>query len=182
MPPDTDRSRGPGREVAIHWRGRRARAWVPAPLATRDLDCGAATARRVGEALALVRTVSSFLGSPWEPVARLLLRAEGVASSAIEGIRAPVAEVAAAELDEANAGGTAAWVADNLATVIEALASAEATPLDAELLHSWHRRLMRHGTLEPSMVGAFRNAQGWISGTSPLDAAYVPPPPEAIPA
>src|SRR5205823_4414635 len=48
-------------------------------------------------------------------------------------------------------------------------------------LHDWHRRLMRHSTLDASMIGAFREAQGWIGGTSPLDAAYVPPPPTHVP-
>jgi Fic family protein len=121
------------------------------------------------------------VSSVWEPTARLLLRAEGVASSSIEGLRAPAAEVAAAELDESAVESTSAWVADNLAVVTEALSTATAAPLRISRLHAWHRRLMRHSRLAPGMVGAFRSAQGWVGGTSPLDAAYVPPPPDHIP-
>jgi Fic family protein len=104
-----------------------------------------------------------------------------VASSAIEGLHAPLAEVAAAELDDSAVETASAWVADNLAAVTHALTTASASPLSVDLLHSWHRRLMRHGSLDASMVGAFRQAQGWIGGTSPLDATYVPPPPTDVP-
>ena len=31
------------------------------------------------------------------------------------------------------------------------------------------------------MVGTFRPALGWVGGTSPFNAAYVPPPPSEIP-
>src|SRR5690606_6758025 len=49
-------------------------------------------------------------------------------------------------------------------------------------LHAWHARLMEHGGLPPELVGRFRDAQGWIGGRGPQDAAYVPPPPDAVPA
>jgi Fic family protein len=171
----------PGTEVPITWRGRRARAWVPAPLATRRLDLSPTTARRTGEALALVSTAGRTLPSLGEPVARLLLRAEGLASSNIEGLRVPLAELAAAELDGSGADATASWVADNLAVVGRALAGAATSDLSVDLLHEWHRRLMRSSGLDPAVVGAFRSAQGWVGGTSPLDAAFVPPPPELVP-
>lgn len=109
---------------------------------------------------------------------RLLLRAEGVASSNIEGVRAPIALVAAAELDDEAAGTTAAWVADNLAAVQSAVADATTTSLTIESLHRWHRELMRPSGLPPELIGRFRPAQRWIGGTSPLDAVFVPPPPE----
>ena len=48
-------------------------------------------------------------------------------------------------------------------------------------LHRWHRRLMRHGRLPAHMIGVFPPALGWVGGASPLDAAYVPPPPSEIP-
>lgn len=171
----------PGREVPIDWRGRAARAWLPAPLSSRDLEVGVGTARRSGEALAQLRALSTVRSSAWEPTARLLLRAEGVASSSIEGLRAPAAEVAAAELDAVAVDDAPAWVADNLAVVTEALGTATTASLSVARLHAWHRRLMRHSRVAPEMVGAFRGAQGWVGGTSPLDAAYVPPPPEHVP-
>ena len=78
------------------------------------------------------------------------------------------------------AGGTAGWVADNLVVIQRALDTAH-EPLTAEILHRWHRQLMRNGTLSPDLVGAFRPTLGWVGGNSPLDAAYVPPPPSEVP-
>jgi Fic family protein len=36
------------------------------------------------------------------------------------------------------------------------------------------------GSLPGHLVGAFRTEQSWVGGTSPRDAAYVPPPPELV--
>jgi len=41
-----------------------------------------------------------LLPGTWEPIARILLRAEGVASSNIEGLRAPLESVVAAAIDD----------------------------------------------------------------------------------
>ena len=69
--------------------------------------------------MAAVR-VSGSASTRFEPLALLLLRAEGVASSYIEGLRTPLTDVAAAEVgDTSNA--TAAWVVDNLTAVRYAL-------------------------------------------------------------
>ena len=47
----------------------------------------------------------------------------------------------------------------------------------------WHRRLTGSwGGLPDSLVGALRVEQSWIGGSTPLDAAFVPPPPEHVPA
>ncbi|GEM_PF-4411080 len=40
---------------------------------------------------------------------------------------------------------------------------------------------MASSPLPDRYIGRFRNEQGWIGGTSPLDAAFVPPPPEMVP-
>lgn len=171
-----------GTEITIEWNGRPATAWSPDPLASRDIEVGADVVRRTERAVAAVRMADARLPSGREPLARLLLRTEGVASSNIEGLHAHVADVAAAELDGDAVGGDAAWVADNLGAVTEALASARGgRRLTRAALHGWHARLMRHSALDPGMVGAFRRAQGWIGGSSPRDAAYVPPPPELVP-
>lgn len=170
-----------GTEVVIEWNGRPARAWRPDPLAGLPIDVGADVARRTERAVAAVRAADVHIPVGWEPLARLLLRVEGVASSNIEGLHAAVADVAAADLDHEAVGQDAAWVADNLGAVTEALAAAAAgSRLTLRALHAWHSRLMRAGRLDPSMVGAFRRAQGWIGGSSPRDAAYVPPPPGEV--
>jgi len=169
-----------GREVRIEWNGRSVAAWVPTSLAVREVRLTETTVRLTEQAAAAARRGSDAMPADWEALARLLLRAEGVASSYVEGVRAPVAEIAAAELDPA-VGETAAWVADNLAAVVQAVGEARAGPLQIESLHRWHRRLMAGASNLPArLIGASRDLQGWIGGTSPLDAALVVPPPELI--
>lgn len=170
----------PGHEHTIEWRGRKVNAWVPDPLAERDLTLTEPTARRTERAAAAARRGSDSLPADWGALARLLLRAEGVASSFVEGVRAPLAQVAAAELDP-SVGESAAWIADNAAATQAAIDGARKAPLDAKVLHRWYRRLMAGaGHLPERQVGAWREEPGWIGGTSPLDAAAVVPPPELI--
>jgi Fic family protein len=107
----------------------------------------------------------------------MLLRAEGLASSNIEGVRAPVAQVVAAELGVG--GGPAGWVADNLAAVAVGLRD-PSQDLTVETLNSWHRRLMGRSQLPPELVGRLRQSQNWIGGRSPLEAAFVPPPAQHV--
>ncbi len=134
-------------------------------------------ARATERAAAAVVRVGDRVPGGWEPLARLLLRAEGIASSNIEGLRAPTAAVAAAELDEAGAPRGAVLVAGNLAVVTDALEHAGSRRrLTVATLNAWHRRLMQDAELPPRMVGAFRDAQSWIGGRGPQDAAFVPPP------
>ena len=171
-----------GAEVAIEWHGHPARAWMPLPLAARDLSLGVDPVRATERAAAEVRRVGDRLPGGWEPLARLLLRAEGIASSNIEGLHAPVAAVVAAEAGDPSAVPPAPSVADNLGVVGHVLAHARgAAPVTVDDLHRWHAELMRHGGLPPHLVGAFRDTQGWIGGRGPQDAAYVPPPADAVP-
>ena len=107
-----------GRGVTVEWRGRPVRAWVPAPLAQRDLTLSTAAARAAERAVAALRVADARLPATWEPLARLLLRHEGMASSGIEGLREPIESVLVAE--RTGAGGTAGWVADNLAVIDDA--------------------------------------------------------------
>ena len=167
-----------GREVEIVWHGHPVRAWVPTPLAAQHFDLSGRTVRLSEHALAAVRQ-AGHRSARFGAVATLLLRSEGVASSHIEGVRAPLAEVAAAEV-----GGTlsepATYVADNLGAVVGALGSPR-RPLSEEHLHVWHRRLMESaGQLPDRMVGAYRTELSWIGGSSPRDAGFVPPPPEYV--
>jgi len=172
-----------GVEVAIEWNGRPARAWLPDPIASRSLDLPVEIARATERAAAAATRVGDRLPSGWEPLARLLLRAEGIASSNIEGLRATAAQVAVAELDGAAAPHDAALVADNLAVVTEALNHARGNErITVDDLHGWHARLMRSSELAPHLIAAFRNTQGWIGGRGPRDAAYVPPPAPNVPA
>jgi Fic family protein len=167
-----------GHEVTVAWNGAPARAWVPDLLAGQDFEVSIRTARRTEQAIAAVRA-SGSASARFEPLALLLLRAEGVASSYIEGLRTPLADIAAAEVGEIS-NATAVWVADNLTAVRYAL-DGSGDNLTIEAIHEWHRLLMGpSGRLPEEMVGAFRTAQSWIGGTSPRTASFVPPPPDRV--
>ncbi len=171
-----------GAEVLIVWRGRRARAFVPTRLADRDLSLDARSVAGASRAQAAVEHGAETMPEDFAALARLLLRAEGVASSFIEGVTAPVVDIVLAEADESGAPSAAAWVAANLTAVTDAVANAHAGPLTIESLCDWHRTLMTGSPTPAQHVGVLRAEQGWIGGTSPLDAHLVTPPPEEVPA
>jgi hypothetical protein len=110
-----------GSEVEVIWSGRRVRAFVPALLEDRELALDVSTAARAAAAATEVGHAAEALDPDIEPLARLLLRAEGVASSYIEGVTAPVVDIVLAEEQIGRQeAGSAAWVASNLAAVTEA--------------------------------------------------------------
>lgn len=166
-----------GHHVSVDWQGRSVRAWVPDTIATFVPELAEVTVRAT-ERAATAAEHAGELAVGLEAAARLLLRSEGLASSFIEGLEASAEAVAAAEFDPL-ASGTAAWVADNLAVVEDALA--DTGPLTEELLLGWHQRLMRHSQLDPRWIGTWRDRQAWIGGGTPLTAAFVPAPAPEIP-
>lgn len=168
-------------DVPIVWRGRRARAFVPTRLAERDLSLDARTVADAARAQAAVEHGAETMPEDFAALARLLLRAEGVASSFIEGVTAPVVEIVLAEADEGAAPSAAGWVAANLAAVTEAIEGATTGPLTVGSVCHWHRTLMTGSPTPAEHVGVLRADQGWIGGTSPLDAHLVTPPPEEVP-
>jgi len=171
-----------GVEIPIVWRGRRARAFVPTRLDDRDLSLDARTVADAARAQAAVEHGAETMPEDFAALARLLLRAEGVASSFIEGVTAPVVDIVLAEADDSGAPSAAAWVAANLAAVTEAVEAAHVGTLTVESLCAWHRTLMTGSPMPAQHVGMLRTEQGWIGGTSPLDAHFVTSPPDEVPA
>ena len=171
-----------GAEVPIRWRGRRALAFVPARLAERDLSLTAETVARTTRAQAAVEHAAEMMPEDYAPLARLLLRAEGSASSFIEGVSAPVLDIVLAEAGAQPEPSAAAWVAANLAAASEAIGEARAGRLSVNSLCRWHRTLMTGSPTPARHIGTLRTEQGWIGGMSPLDAHVVTPPPEQVPA
>ena len=168
-----------GSAVEVVWRGRRVVAFVPDLLETRDLEVDARSAAKVAVAANEIAHAAAALTADYEPLARLVLRAEGLASSYIEGVTAPVVDIVLAEERAGAAPSSAAGlVAANLATVADAVASAaEHAPLSVELLCAWQGMLLAGSPTPERYVGRVRDEQGWIGGTSPLDAHLVTPPP-----
>jgi Fic family protein len=163
-------------------------AYVPDRLVGRDImldgdvaadvaDAEVAIARLDVEASALIET---------EALARILLRAESVASSRIEGL-----EVGAGRLLRAEAvrelGGyvkdlTAAEVLANIDAMRFAVQSiGQSEEIVLEQLLEVHRRLLS-GTWLDRHAGKLRTEQNWIGGSShnPCSAAFVPAPPEHV--
>lgn len=170
-----------GAEVPVVWQGRRVRAFVPELLSERDLALSPGALAATAAASAQVALGAASMPEDHKPLARLLLRAEGVASSYLEGLTAPLPDVVLAEAG-GQPGTTAGWVAANSAALGAAVADAHERALDVDLMCAWHALLMAGSPLLGRHVGAVRREQGWIGGTSPLDAALVTPPPDHLPA
>ena len=167
-----------GAEIPVVWQGRRVRAFVPSLLADRDLSLSSEAVARSATAAAEVGHAAAATHD-YEVLVRLLLRAEGVASSYIEGVAASAVDVVLAERVDGE-HTPAAWVAGNLSAIGQAIAQAEHGRLTVRTLCEWHRTLMAGSPTPQHHVGRVRTEQGWIGGTSPLDAALVTPPAERL--
>jgi Fic family protein len=117
----------------------------------------------------------------------LLLRAESVASSRLEGLevgpRRLLRAEAARQMGETPADITAEEVLGNIDAMRAALAIGESDePITADALLKVHRRLLRDTAIRQH-AGRIRTVQNWIGGSeyNPCSAAYVPPPAERVP-
>jgi Fic family protein len=142
-------------------------------VADAERDIG----RLDAEALALADT---------EALARLLLRAESVASSRIEGLevggRRLLRAEAAREFGDVASDVTAAEVLANIDAMLWAVRGAGGQgAISLDHLLEVHRRLLA-GTRHEAHAGLLRTEQNWIGGSSynPCSAAFVPPPPELV--
>ena len=163
-------------------------AYVPDPLIGRKTvldgdvaadvaDAEAAIVRLNADARALVDT---------EALARILLRAEAVASSRIEGLEVGARRLLHAEvirgLKEASSDVTATEVLGNIDAMVYGVDAVEpGGPITVDVLLEVHRRLLA-GTRLEEYGGRFREEQNWIGGSSynPCSAAFVPPPHEYV--
>lgn len=170
----------PGKECPIIWRGRRAKAFVPSMLDVRSIDLSSVTRSRTAVAAAEISSTAASMPSGHVPLARLLLRAEGVASSYLEGVTAPITDIVMAEADGGELATPAGLVASNFAAITSAVDSA-GDELTTEMLCAWQRTVVHGSPLPSRYVGVIRDEQGWIGGTSPLDAALVTSPPDRLP-
>jgi Fic family protein len=163
-------------------------AYLPDPLVGRRFmlsgdvaadvaDAEAAITRLNAEATALVDT---------EALARMLLRAESVASSRIEGLEIGARRLLRAEavrsIRDSSSDLSATEVLGNIDAMlygVEQIGRGDEITLD--LLLDIHRRLLAGTRLEPH-AGSFRQVQSWIGGSdyNPCAAAYVPPPHELV--
>jgi Fic family protein len=163
-------------------------AYVPDLLTGRKLMFDATAAADIADAeraIALLDTEASALVDT-EALARILLRAECVASSRIEGLEVGARRLlraeAAIDLGEQPADVTAAEVLANIEAMASAIRQiAPGDPITADLVLGFHRRLLA-GTRLEAYAGHIRDEQNWIGGSdhNPCSAAFIPPPPEYV--
>ncbi len=122
-----------------------------------------------------------------EPLARLLLRAEAVSSSRIEGLEMPASKLLEyEELDRLGVDhrldSTEAQVLGNLHALVESIEEVASGPLTVQGICDVHRILLAGTHLERE-AGKIRTEQNWIGGNrvNPVGASYVPPEPQEVP-
>lgn len=164
-------------------------AYIPDLLVDRSFSLEGSTAADVADAEAAIRRLNQHGGTlaDSEAMARLLLRAEAVASSRIEGLEVGGRRLLKADLSRRFQGPrpdvTATEVLNNIEAMdwaVETLSGASRLRVD-DLL-AVHERLLA-GTALERFAGTLRKDQNWIGGSSfnPCSAAFVPPPPEHVP-
>jgi Fic family protein len=161
-------------------------AYIPDHLVGRPIRMDGDVAADVADAereIAAFNTKASALLDT-EALARLLLRAEAVASSKIEGLEVSGRRLLRAEaanaLGEEPSDVTASEVLGNIQAMTWALQTVhEGDDITLEVLVEAHRRLLAGARLE-QYGGRIRDEQNWIGGSSynPCSAEFVPPPPE----
>jgi Fic family protein len=163
-------------------------AYLPDKLCDREFLLTGDVAGDVADAEASIATLNAQGESlvNTEALARILLRAEAVASSRIEGLdigarRLLHAEVARG-IDQFPSDFSATEVLGNIDAMVYSVQSVNVgEQITEELLLEIHRRLLVHTRLE-NYGGHYREVQNWIGGSSynPCTAAFVPPPPEYV--
>ncbi len=163
-------------------------AYVPDSLVGRRLLLNGDTAADVADAeraIAVMDAQASTLVDT-ETLARILLRAECVASSRIEGLEVGARRLLRAEatrrLGEEPSDLTATEVLGNIDAMASAVRSiSPGDPITMDHLLAFHRRLLT-GTRLQAHAGSIRSQQNWIGGSdyNPCSAAFVPPPPELV--
>jgi Fic family protein len=160
-------------------------AYIPDLLVGRSLVFASDVAADLSDAaiaIARLDTIAATLTNT-EALARLLLRAESVGSSHIEGLEISPARLLRADFARGQSGqtdGVAAEILANVDSVTYAIEHAH-QKLTVERLCEIHRRLLI-ATRQHADAGILRSKQNWIGGSqyNPLRAAYIPPPPSYV--
>jgi Fic family protein len=164
------------------------RAYVPDLLAGRTFHLDGGVAADVADAERAITALDASAAAlaNTEALARLLLRAESVASSYIEGLvvggrrllRAEAARVAG-ETDTDVTADEILGNIDAMTWAVESLSTSKAVTVDGLL--RVHERLLARTRLREH-AGQIRTVQNWIGGSSfnPCSAAFVPPPPDHV--
>jgi Fic family protein len=157
-------------------------------LAGREILLSGETAADIADAERAIAVLDAQASSllDTEALARILLRAESVASSRIEGLavgtRRLLRAEAAVKVGEQPGDSTAAEVLASIDAMASAIqGTGPGDPITPAVLLDFHRRLLAGGRPGPH-AGSIRTEQNWIGGSSynPCSASFVPPPPEYV--
>ena len=185
------RRRWPGNPDAPSRRGRTScdyESYGPDLLMGRSITFDGDVAADVTDAEAAILRLNSSASAlvDTEALARLLLRAESVASSRIEGLEIGARKLlraeAAQQLGEQTLDVTAEEVLGNVNAMNAAIHQiGPGDPITLDILLDFHRRLMPN-TRMAAHAGQLREKQNWIGGSAynPCSAVFVPPPPELV--
>jgi Fic family protein len=164
-------------------------SYLPDGLAGRKIELDGDTAADVADAERAIATLDTqaVTLADTEALARILLRAECVASSRIEGLeigaRRLLRAEAAQELGETPADVTAIEVLGTINAMSSAIHSVSpGGPVTVDQLLAFHRTLLA-GTRLSGHAGTVRDQQNWIGGSdyNPCSAVFIPPPHEYVP-
>jgi Fic family protein len=177
----------PGKYVTVSTGPEPFKAFVPAPLPPEPpLVWSAALRRRFDDALVALGRLDALTAHL--PNASLVLysfvRKEAVLSSQIEGTTSSLADLLLYEIDE-----QPGVPVDDAAEVSRCVAALErglkklrgGLPLCMRLLCEMHKALLTYPRGRSKAPGEVRRSQVWIGGTGPGNAAFVPPPADALP-
>lgn len=161
------------------------RSFVPERLVGLPVELDRETSREIARVERRIRTVAAVgAASGLEGISRLLLRSEAIASSRIEGLAPAPAQVAIAELAGLESVQGFSEVAELVANNVAILRSADGVIAEKSVLETADI-IDLHAALFPAgQTSGFRTTQNWIGGSDwhPLDAEFVPPPPDVVPA
>ncbi|MGV8084130.1 MAG: Fic family protein [Coriobacteriia bacterium] len=163
-------------------------AYLPDLLSERSFNLTGEVAADVADAEAALARLDARVSSltNTEALARILLRAESVASSQIEGLeigaRRLMRAEAARQIGQSPGDITAEDILGNIDAMRAALEAAESEGrISTDTFLAIHKCLLKETRLK-AYAGRIRERQNWIGGNTynPCAAAYVPPPPEHV--
>jgi len=163
-------------------------AYIPDPLSSRSVLLDGSVAADVAEAETSIARLNSEVKAlaDTEVLARLLLRAESVASSRIEGLEVGGRRLLRAEVEQQLGEVTRDVTAKEVLGNVDAMrwgieVASHESEVTVDLILEIHRRLLL-GTHMEQHGGRLRTQQNWIGGSSynPCSATYIPPPHEAV--
>ena len=160
-------------------------AFMPESLETLESIAPDVTGT-ISAAESAIRELNAVARPALQPLARLLLRTESIASSKVEGMQVDGRALARAEARHDAGYGIGRDAAEILANIyameLAVDEAATADQLEVHHLTDIHRVLLATAPNADRVAGVVRTSQNWIGGNdyNPCGADFVPPPPENV--